>query len=47
MRLLYAVVWCIVAIALVTYDWGFWRGSAPELATVHPAYETEHPAHVR
>jgi membrane protease YdiL (CAAX protease family) len=37
--LVYAAVWCVVAIALVVVDWRFWRGPAPASATVQPAYE--------
>jgi hypothetical protein len=31
------VVWCVVVIGLVVYDWQFWRGPAPASATVQPA----------
>jgi uncharacterized protein len=41
MSLLYALVWCVVAIGLVIFDWWFWRAPAPEPATVHPTYEDE------
>jgi hypothetical protein len=37
--LVYAAVWCVVAIALVVLDWQFWRGPAPARATVQPAYQ--------
>jgi uncharacterized protein len=37
--LVYAGVWCVVAIALIVLDWRFWRGPAPMPATVQPAYE--------
>ena len=37
--LVYAAVWCVVAIALVVLDWQFWQGPAPAPATVQPAYE--------
>jgi uncharacterized protein len=37
--LLYAAVWCVVAIALIVLDWQFWRGPAPAPATVQPAFE--------
>jgi uncharacterized protein len=37
--LVYAGVWCVVAIALIVLDWRFWRGPAPVPATVQPAYE--------
>jgi hypothetical protein len=36
--LVYAAVWCVVAIALIVLDWRFWRSPAPATATV-PAYE--------
>jgi uncharacterized protein len=39
--LLEAVVWCVVAIGLVIFDWRFWRGPAPAPATVQPAYGGE------
>jgi membrane protease YdiL (CAAX protease family) len=39
--LLDTVVWCVVAIGLVIFDWRFWRGPAPAPATVQPAYEGE------
>ena len=39
--LVYAGVWCVVAIGLVVLDWRFWRGPAPAPSTVHPAYEGE------
>jgi membrane protease YdiL (CAAX protease family) len=40
--LLEAVVWSVVAIGLVIFDWRFWRGPAPAQATVQPAaYEGE------
>ena len=39
--LLYAFVWCIVATGLIIFDWRFWRGPAPEQATVQPTYEDE------
>ena len=39
--LLDTVVWCVVAIGLVIFDWRFWRGRAPAQATVQPAYEGE------
>jgi uncharacterized protein len=35
--LLEAVVWCVVAIGLVIFDWRLWRGPAPAPATVQPA----------
>jgi hypothetical protein len=41
MSLLYASVWCAVAIALVVFDRQLWRSPAPEPATVQPAYQTE------
>jgi len=37
--LLYSVVYCVVAIGLVIFDWQLWRGPAP--ATVKPAYGGE------
>jgi membrane protease YdiL (CAAX protease family) len=37
--LVYAAVWCVVAIGLVVLDWRFWRGPAPAPATVQPAYQ--------
>src|SRR5215208_5457088 len=37
--LVYAAVWCAVAIGLVVFDWRLWRGPAP--ATVQPAYQAE------
>jgi len=37
--LVYAAVWCVMAIALVVLDWRFWRGPAPAPATVQPTYE--------
>jgi membrane protease YdiL (CAAX protease family) len=37
--LVYAGVWCVVAIALIVLDWRFWRSPAPVPATVQPAYE--------
>jgi membrane protease YdiL (CAAX protease family) len=39
--LLETVVWCVVAIGLVIFDWRFWLGPAPAPATVQPAYEGE------
>jgi membrane protease YdiL (CAAX protease family) len=39
--LVYAGVWCVVAIGLVVLDWRFWRGPAPAPATVQAAYEGE------
>ncbi len=39
--LLDCVVWCVVAIGLVIFDWRFWRAPAPEPATVQPTYEDE------
>jgi membrane protease YdiL (CAAX protease family) len=39
--LLDTVVWCVVAIGLVIFDWRFWLGPAPAPATVQPAYEGE------
>ena len=39
--LLETVVWCVVAIGLVIFDWRFWRGPAPAPATVQPAYGGE------
>jgi uncharacterized protein len=39
--LLDTVVWCVVAIGLVIFDWRFWRGPGPAPATVQPAYEGE------
>ena len=40
--LVYAAVWCAVAIGLVVFDWRFWHGPAPAAATVQPgAYEGE------
>jgi hypothetical protein len=39
--LLYAFVWCVVAIGLVAFDWQFWRNLAPAPATVQPIYEDE------
>jgi uncharacterized protein len=40
--LLDTVVWCVVAIGLVVFDWRFWLGPAPTRATVRPAaYEGE------
>ena len=40
--LVYAAVWCAVAIGLVVFDWRFWRGPVPAAATVQPgAYEGE------
>lgn len=42
MSLLYAVVWCTVALVLVVLDRRFWRGSAPAgVATVQSAYGSE------
>src|SRR5215213_4701601 len=35
--LIYDGVWCAVAIGLVVFDWQFWRGPAPDSATVQPA----------
>src|SRR5215204_1218214 len=35
--LLYSVVYCVVAIGLVVFDWQLWRGSAPASATMQPA----------
>src|SRR5215203_4573721 len=35
--LLYSVVYCVVAIGLVIFDWQLWRGSAPASATMQPA----------
>jgi uncharacterized protein len=37
--LVYAAVWCVVAMGLVVLDWRFWRGPAPAPATVQPAYQ--------
>jgi uncharacterized protein len=34
--LLDCVVWCVVVIGLVVFDWQFWRGPAPASATVQP-----------
>jgi len=39
--LLYAFVWCVVAIGLVVFDWQFWRNLAPGSATAQPTYEDE------
>jgi uncharacterized protein len=39
--LVYASVWCVVAIALVVFDWRFWRDPAPAPATVLPAHGDE------
>src|SRR5215211_4942841 len=39
--LLYAAVWCVVAIALIVLDWRFWRGPAPAPTMVQLAYEGE------
>jgi uncharacterized protein len=39
--LVYAAVWCVVALGLVVLDWRFWRGPVPAPATVQPAYEGE------
>jgi len=39
--LLYSVVYCVVAIGLVIFDWQSWRGPAPAPATVKPAYGGE------
>src|SRR5215216_6787814 len=39
MSLLYGVVWLVVAIGLIVFDWRLWRGPAPAQATVQPAYE--------
>jgi uncharacterized protein len=39
--LVYAAVWCVVAIGLVVFDWRFWRSPAPAPATVQPAYQAE------
>jgi uncharacterized protein len=39
--LVYAGVWCVVALGLVVLDWQFWRGPAPAPATVQPAYQAE------
>ena len=39
--LLYAFVWCVVAIGLVVFDWQFWRNLAPAPATVQSTYEDE------
>jgi hypothetical protein len=41
MSLLYAVVWCVVALGLIIFDWQFWRAPAPEPASVQPTYEDE------
>jgi hypothetical protein len=43
--LLYSVVYCVVAIGLVTFDRLMWRGGAPAPATVKPAYGGERRAH--
>ena len=40
-NLLNGVVLSVVAIGLVVFDWQFWRGLAPEPATVQPAYKGE------
>jgi membrane protease YdiL (CAAX protease family) len=39
--LVYAAMWCAVAIGLVLFDWRFWRGPSPSPATVQAAYEGE------
>jgi membrane protease YdiL (CAAX protease family) len=39
--LLYSVVYCVVAIGLVTFDRLMWLGPAPAPATVKPAYGRE------
>lgn len=39
--LLDCVVWCVIAIGLVVFDWRFWCGPAPAAATVQPAYGSE------
>ena len=36
--LLYALVWCAVAIGLVVIDWRFWGSPSPAQATMQPAY---------
>ena len=38
---IYMCLWCAVAIGLVVFDWKAWRGPAPALATLQPAYEGE------
>jgi uncharacterized protein len=39
--LVYAAVWCAVAIGLVVFDRRLWRGPAPAPATVQPTYQAE------